>query len=78
MYSYTLFCSFFRYVLVLATPYSLISLQVKTMCLPIHVEASLTTTLSYGVLSPVYYPLDSISYNHHPMYQHITLYHLLT
>ena len=36
------------------TIYSIYSLQVTTMCLPIHVEASLTTTLSMVY----YYPLS--------------------
>ena len=39
------------------TIYSIYSLQVKTWCLPIHQEASLTTTLTYGVLSHFKCPL---------------------
>ena len=54
MYSFIPFLIVSGIVLVLATPYSLISLQVKTMCLPIHVEASITTTLFYGILLPVH------------------------
>jgi hypothetical protein len=55
MYSFIPFLIVSGIVLVMSAPYSLISLQVKTMCLPIHVEASLTTTLFM-----VYYHSSSV------------------